>query len=106
MNLIGQFIFQEKEKSLEVKVAEGTFLGMFKNSMFDEQTISFKSGDRFIFFTDGLDFILDEDKIIQRYMSKVSINKFKNFINEFLSDTLVEVGSLKDDCTMIALEVR
>lgn len=103
---INQFIIQRKEKFLEVKVVKGSFLGMFEDSIFDEQIFFFKPGDRLFFFTDGLDFILDEDKVIQRYMSKVSISRFRNFINEFLSDTLVEVGSLKDDCTMIAIEIK
>jgi len=103
---INQFIFQKKDKKVEEEIVEGAFLGMFENSEFAQQIISFESGDRVFFFSDGLDFILDEDKIIQRYMGKVSIDKFKEYIDEFLDDTLSEVGKLEDDCTMIAMEIK
>jgi len=103
---VNQFIFQKKDKKVEEKIVEGAFLGMFENSEFAQQIISFESGDRVFFFSDGLDFILDEDKIIQRYMGKVSIDKFKEYIDEFLDDTLSEVGKLEDDCTMIAMEIK
>lgn len=103
---INQFIFQKNGSAVEEKTAEGLFLGMFENSEFSEQTISFESGDKIFFFTDGLDFILNEDKIIQRYMGKVNINKFKEYIDEFLYDTILEEGTLKDDCTMVAIEIK
>jgi hypothetical protein len=100
---INQFVF-EREKA-EEKIAEGTFLGMFEDSEFSEQVISFDKGDKIYFFTDGLDFILDEDKVVEKYMEDVGIKEFKNYINEFLEDTILEVGKLKDDSTMIAIEV-
>jgi len=103
---MNQFIFQKKDKEVEEKIIEGSFLGMFENSEFLEQIISFESGDKFFFFSDGLDFILDEDKVVQRYMEKVSICKFKEYIDEFLDDTRLEVGKLEDDCTMIAMEIK
>lgn len=103
---INQFIFQKKDKEVEEKIVEGAFLGMFENSEFSEMIISFESGDRVFFFSDGLDFILDKDKIVQRYMGKISIYKFKEYIDEFLDDTISEVGKLDDDCTMIAIEIK
>ena len=103
---VNQFILQKRDGKAEEKIAEGIFLGMFENSEFCEQIISFESGDKIIFFTDGLDFILDEDKIIQKYMEEVSIHEFKNYIDEFLNDTILEIGTLEDDCTMIAIEIK
>lgn len=103
---INQFIFQERNAGVQGRIASGAFLGMFENSEFDEVVIPFKSGDKFFFFTDGLDFILDEDKIIQRYMGKVGIGEFKAYIDEFLNDTILDVGKLDDDCTMIAIEIN
>lgn len=38
-------------------------------------------------------------------MGKVSIFSFKN-IDEFLNDTILDVGKLKDDCTMIAIQIK
>ena len=103
---INQFIFQKKDKAVEEKIVEGAFLGMFENSEFSEMIISFESGDKVFFFSDGLDFILDEDKIVQRYMGKVSIYKFKKYIDQFLDDMISEVGKLEDDCTMIVMEIK
>ena len=92
---INQFIFQKKDKEVEEKIVEGAFLGMFENSEFSEMIISFESGDRVFFFSDGLDFILDEDKIVQRYMGKVSIYKFKEYIDEFLDDTYIRSWKIR-----------
>lgn len=103
---INEFLFKKSNSSVVKKVAiEGAFLGMFEDSIFDEYTVYFEKGDRFYFFTDGLDFILDDDKIVQNYMGKVSISKFKNYIDEFLNDTVIETGTLKDDCTLLAFEI-
>ncbi len=102
---INQFIFQKKGEFAEEKIVEGAFLGMFEDSEFSEVVIPFGSGDKIILFTDGLDFILDDDKVIERYISKVTINQLKEYINEFLSDTVVELGKLKDDCTMLAMKI-
>jgi serine phosphatase RsbU (regulator of sigma subunit) len=102
---INQFMFQKSGAQVEIKTVEGAFLGMFPNSVFEEQVIQFHQKDRVFFFTDGLDFILDEDKVIRDYMEEVSIIQFTNYINEFLNDTLIETGSLMDDCTMVALEI-
>lgn len=103
---INQFIFQKNGNIVEEKIAEGPFLGMFENSEFSEQTIPFESGDKIFFFTDGLDFILEEDKVIQEYMRDASIFEFKNYLDDFLSDSILESGKLKDDCTMVAIEIK
>ncbi|MFW2491219.1 PAS domain S-box protein [Clostridium chromiireducens] len=103
---INQFLFQKKGQGIEEKIVEGTFLGMFENSEFCEQILSFESGDKVFFFTDGLDFILDEDRIIQEYMGDASIFEFKNYLDGFLSDSILDAGKLKDDCTMVAMEVK
>lgn len=102
---INQFILKKKNCNVEERIVKGAFLGMFENSVFEEQILHFEKGDRFYFFTDGLDFIVDDDKIIQRYMQKVSIVDFKDYILNFLNDTIIETGSLKDDCTLLALEI-
>jgi len=58
---MNRFIFQKKGEKVEEKIVEGPFLGMFENSDFSEQIISFDSGDKVFFVSDGLDFIFDED---------------------------------------------
>lgn len=103
---INRFIFQKKDKNLEEKEVRGPFLGMFEDSEFSEEIINFDSGDRVFFVSDGLDFIFDEDKIVQTYMESVSISQIKSYINQYLEDTRLEVGKLEDDSTMIAIEIK
>jgi PAS domain S-box-containing protein len=103
---ITQFLMQKNNCQIEEIPIEGAFLGMFEHMEFIQKTISFNSHDKFFFFTDGLDFLLDEDKILQRYMSKVSIETFRKFVDDFLEDTMLEVGKLEDDCTMLTIEIK
>lgn len=102
---INKFIVQKFGEAVEEKTIKGPFLGMFKSSEFDEKIIPFRKGDRFFFFTDGLEFIVDKSTIVQRYMRKVSLNEFKKYVNEFLEDTINETGKLEDDCTLLELEI-
>jgi PAS domain S-box-containing protein len=101
---INRFIFQREQ--VQEEIIEGTFLGMFEDSEFSEKIIKFEQGDKFIFFSDGLDFILDEDKVIETYIKDVNIFEFKDYIEQFLGDTILEFGKLEDDCTMIAMEIK
>ena len=103
---INQFMFQKQGKKAEKKLAEGPFLGMFSDSEFSEKKIQIQSGDRLFLFSDGLDFIFDEDEIIKRYMEKVTLNDFKKYIDEYLEDTILDEGKLKDDSTMIGIEIK
>lgn len=103
---INEFIIQQKGGNVKKVVVKGPFLGMFEDSVFEEKIIHFHSGDKLYFFTDGLDFILDEDKIVQNYMGKVSITEFKNYIEDYLNDESTDIDGLKDDCTLLALEIR
>lgn len=103
---INQFMFQKQGRKAEKKIAEGPFLGMFADSEFSQIKLPIKSGDRIFLFSDGFDFIFHEDGIVKRYMEKVSVSEFKKYIDEYLEDTILEVGNLKDDCTMIAMEIK
>lgn len=103
---INQFIFQKKGEKAEAKIIEGTFLGMFADSRFSEMKISISSGDRIFLFSDGFDFIFDEDDVVKRYMGKVSIEQFKKYLDQYIEDTILEEGKLKDDFTMLAMEIK
>lgn len=103
---INQFLMQKKGCEVEEVVVEGSPLGMFLESTFSKNTFDMKAGDRFYLFTDGLDFLLDSDRIIQNYISKISIKEFKNFLSEYIDDLVLDFNGLNDDCTMIALEIK
>jgi PAS domain S-box-containing protein len=103
---INHFIFQKKAEESKEIVMKGPFLGMFQDAIFDEVVIKFEKGDRIFFFTDGLEFIIDEDRVIQNYMDDVNITTFAKYLQEYLEDTILDVGTLQDDCTMIAFEIK
>lgn len=103
---INQFIFKKANKMPEEKTVKGPFLGMFENSLFDEEIIPFESGDTFYFFTDGLEFVYNEDKTIQNYMSNSSISEFKNYMDTVLNDIIIEKGQLEDDSSMLEIQIK
>lgn len=102
---INKFMIQKRDKDIEEAVAEGTFLGMFEDSEFSEVKLSIESGDKIILYTDGLDFVFDEYKMISKYLRKAGAEKFIDYINEYLDKLIFESGRLDDDCTIIALEI-
>lgn len=102
---INEFFFQSSNDKIEERIVKGPFLGMFEDSVFDEQIIYFKQGDRFCFFTDGLEFIFD-DKIKKIYLNSERLTDFKNYLNIHLNDLLIDIEGIKDDCTLLAIEIK
>jgi PAS domain S-box-containing protein len=103
---INQFIYQNSLTKCEKKIVKGSFLGMFEDSVFDEQIIHFNSGDRFYFFTDGLDFIFDDENISDIVFKAPTINKFTKGLKTSLNEMLTDVYGIQDDCTMISMEIK
>lgn len=103
---INQFIFHKSVGRWERKIVKGSFLGMFENSVFDEQVIQFDSGDRFYFYTDGLDFIFDDDKMNDVIFDTPVIKKITQEVKGSLNEKLTDVEGMQDDCTLITMEIR
>ena len=103
---INEFILQKHNQESEIKLVEGPFLGMFKNSEFSQVTFQIESGDRIFLLSDGLDFVFEDYNIIKRYLEKSSVSEFKNYINEYIEDTILDCGGLQDDCTILAIEIK
>ncbi|MCM1992698.1 SpoIIE family protein phosphatase [Oceanirhabdus seepicola] len=103
---INEFIYSSKEGNYKQKIVKGPFLGMFEESLFDQQTIHFESGDKFCFLTDGLEFIFEEDFSGENSLKIDSITEFKNYIEDSLNSTLVDEEGIKDDCTLLAIEIK
>jgi sigma-B regulation protein RsbU (phosphoserine phosphatase) len=102
---INEFMFQSYNNKIEERVVKGPFLGMFEDSIFDEQIIYFKKGDRFCFFTDGLEFIFD-DKMKEIYLNSVELTEFRSYLTRYLKKMLIDVEGIKDDCTLLAIEIK
>ena len=103
---INQFIFQTDKGRCERKIVKGPFLGMFENSIFDEELVQFDSGARFYFFTDGLDFVFDNDKMNDILLKKTVIPSFTNDLRKALNEMLTDVDGINDDCTLITMEIQ
>ncbi|KZL92460.1 SpoIIE family protein phosphatase [Clostridium magnum] len=100
---INQYAFQKCKDNPQELIVKGPFLGMFEDSVFDEHTICFESGDRFCFFTDGLDFIFDHEI---NYLKTHTITEFNLYLKNILNDMLTDGEGIKDDSTLIALEIE
>lgn len=103
---INQFMFQKSKCNPKEFVIRGPFLGMFEDSIFDEETIFFEKGDRFYFPTDGLEFIFDDNEIKENYLKSHTITEFITYLNNILNNMVTDIGGLKDDSTMVALEIK
>ena len=101
---INEFIFQTNNQ-IQKKVVKGPFLGMFADSIFDEEIISFSTRDKFYFFTDGLEFIFD-DKTKEDCYKSSTITELKKYLNTLLSNMLMDLDGIKDDCTLLALQIK
>ncbi|MDP4144519.1 MAG: SpoIIE family protein phosphatase [Bacillota bacterium] len=99
---INEFVFEKLQYKPEKKIVKGPFLGMFKDSTFDEYSIHFRPGDKFYFYTDGLDFIFCDDALNEYFVSTNSIHEFKKYLNSYLNEMITDI---KDDCTMLLLEI-
>lgn len=99
---INEFLFRSNKNIYIEKVVKGPFLGMFQDSVFDEEILNFNPGDIFYFYTDGLDFIFNNKLLRKKYIDS---NKF-NQLNDYLNDTLSDVYSTKDDCTIVKIQIK
>lgn len=67
---------------------KGTPLGMFAGSTFEQTAIPFQAGDRFCFYSDGMELLFSSDELCREY--------------EYLQGKIA--GSvLQDDCTWLSL---
>lgn len=100
---INEFMFQSVTGKYEQRVVKGPFLGMFEDSVFDEQLIKFHSGEKFYFFTDGLDLIL----LNKNPYSKLSINSIlSEFVDNIDENIFNYTDEIEDDCTLLTLEIK
>lgn len=103
---INQFFIQSNQKCFSRIIVKGPFLGMFEESIFDEKIFKFKQGDKFLFFTDGLDFLFEEDCMKDKLDCMKSIKSFADDLKIRLLDMMRDVLGVKDDCTLLAFEIK
>ncbi|MDF2924085.1 MAG: putative sensor protein [Paenibacillaceae bacterium] len=87
---INEFNYVPKGQDGIRQVIKGAPLGMFETSMFDQTSIEFQAGDRFCFYSDGMEFILN-DSLAYDYQD--------------LKDRIAHTA-LQDDCTWLCLKIK
>ncbi|MCT4595499.1 MAG: cache domain-containing protein [Anaeromicrobium sp.] len=102
---LNEFIYGNEEY-YEKKYIKGPFLGMFEDSIFDQETIHFQSNDRFYFFTDGLESVFDDETIKEKYLKKESIGEFKKNLKNILINKSTDMQGIDDDCTLLIFEIK
>ncbi|MBC8060423.1 MAG: PAS domain S-box protein [Clostridiaceae bacterium] len=98
---IGQFLLITENSNSQIRTVPGAFLGMFEDSIFQEELVHFKTGDTFYFYTDGLDFLFD-DILLREKFSNASNEVLKNYVRDMVSN----VDGLKDDCTLLKIIIN
>ncbi len=103
---ISQFMYISDKEYCQEKIVKGPFLGMFEDSKFDQEIIQFKSGDKFYFFTDGLDFIVDDEKVKKDLIEKFNNGDLVSFLNNKLGFIQADNRLVVDDCTLIKIQIK
>ena len=102
---INQFIYKSSEKKWEEHIVKGPFLGMFEDSTFDEKRMSFRKGDQLLFYSDGLETIMENEEFKAKHECRGSFDDLKNDLANTLKEKSTDLNGLMDDCTLLALEI-
>lgn len=98
---INQFITMQRDGLWKKHIVEGPFLGMFEKSLFEKKIHNFDSGDSFYFYSDGADFVFDDDNLCERFLGK-SLLETKESLHEILKNTNI----MNDDFTWLGIEIN
>ncbi|WP_052380529.1 PAS domain S-box protein [Paenibacillus camerounensis] len=71
-------------------IVKGTPLGMFDCSEFEQQTVCFQTGDRFCFYSDGMELLFDADELCRD----------QGYLQSKITGSV-----LQDDCTWLSLHI-
>lgn len=88
---INEFIYIPAGQEAKRQVVKGAPIGMFGDSVFEEETIFFKPGDSFIFYSDGVELLQEEDALISDYDDL---------------ESRIRHTALQDDCTWLSLKMN
>lgn len=88
---INEFMYVPGGGEGERITIKGAPLGMFGDSEFEEATLAFKPGDKFCFYSDGMDLLFDGAELCGGY----------EHLSEKVANTV-----LRDDCTWLSLKIR
>ncbi|MNI25322.1 Phosphoserine phosphatase RsbP [compost metagenome] len=87
---INEFMYVPKGGSGVKLTVKGAPLGMFEASQFEQAEVAFQSGDRFCFYSDGMELLFDGNELCDEH----SVLQQK-----------VSGAVLQDDCTWLSLKI-
>lgn len=103
---IGEFIVSSKDCQYMKHKLRGPFLGMFEDLPFDYTEIDINAGDRFYFYTDGMEFVLEDDTFHQELMHNNNLDLIRQLLREKIALVEMQQDRLYDDCTIISFEMK
>lgn len=93
--------------------AEGSFLGAFKDTSYEEKKIQLIRGDKIIFYTDGVTSAQDKEgerfgeKRIRKTVEKNGNLKAKELLEKIYAEvTSFQEGSQSDDLALVVVEIK
>ncbi len=103
---INQFVHRKNSGTLKRYTVKGPFLGMFEDSVFEEEVINFEIGDEFIFYSDGMDFIFAAGEVDLKTLEQTPTEAVISFLRQSINNMQTNIDGLPDDCTMIVIKMK
>ena len=106
-------VYRRKDDEFIELQTKGTPLGLFHDTKIEEDTVQLASGDRIIFYTDGITECANEsneqfgEDRFKKMIKKYSNNSSETFSDELLKELKIFCGSCNydDDITMVVIDV-
>lgn len=103
---INQFIIKKKESELKIVEIEGTPLGMFLDSKFEQRNFQIEKGDQIYFYTDGVEYLLDNDIKINKAINEMTVERYIDRLKEYIDEIEIYHQIVTDDCTLVGIEIK
>jgi sigma-B regulation protein RsbU (phosphoserine phosphatase) len=98
---IYNFLYYHKGFYCVQEIVKGPFLGMLDTNLFEQKVLNFSKGDKFYFYTDGLEDIFTNKKVMNNFKKCKTISGQKKLLLNILSKNF----NIKDDSTWLGLEI-
>jgi PAS domain S-box-containing protein len=98
---INEFMIMNHNQLKKIELP-GPFLGMFENIGFEQREFAILNDSKLYFYTDGFQMLTEQDLFSENDLQGIALDKVSAKLNSFLAAS----GSLKDDCTLISIEMK
>lgn len=97
---INEFIQIKNNGNWRRFFVKGPFVGMFKDSCFEQIIINFRKGDKLLLYTDGMEFVFKDEEAIDKGAEMESAEYCK-----FLRKKLYKKVQRNDDSTCLVIDI-